>query len=483
MATTPYVKFSRGTPLAYQNLGEKNPDTLYFITDADNSKSKLYLGAELISSEVATLSDLEDLVLSVATSGDVLVYDGEHWVNKPVAEAVAVYAGCNAENPGIAGLVPAAAAGQEDYFLAGDGTWKQVKSDAPVSPTQVFEATIQDEETAEEAVARAVGSTGLNKGDIGVAKKLISGDKYEYTAFVYNGSAWAAMDGNYSAENVYFNSDFVFTEKIGTVQTLTNGSATVPAAGKNVREFLAGLFAAPKNPTVTQPSVSISMSGAGTKEVGTQVTPSYSVSFNKGSYSYGPDTGIVATYSVTDSNNSEAQTGATGSFPAITIGDATDYTVSVTASYGEGAVPVDNLGNQKPDLKIAAGSKTASASTHFKGYRKTFYGTTASKDNAVDSAIIRNLAQSSTGALANGSEFTINIPTNAMRVIFAYPATLRDVSSVKDVNGMNAEIASSFTKSVVSVEGVNGYEGVDYKVYVFNRAAATTETNSYKVKI
>lgn len=250
---TPYVKFSRGTPLAYQNLVKKNSDTLYFITDAESSKSKLYLGADLISSEVATLSDLEDLVLSVATSGDVLIYDGDSgkWVNKPVAEAIAVYAGCDAENPGVAGLVPAAAAGQEDYFLAGDGTWKQVSSSAPVVATQVFEATIEGEETAEEAVARVVGVTGLNKGDIGIAKKLVANDKYEYTAFVYNGTAWAAMDGNYSAENVYFNSDFTFTEKVGTVTIPTSGSTTVAAAGKNVKEFLAGLFAAPKNPTVT----------------------------------------------------------------------------------------------------------------------------------------------------------------------------------------------------------------------------------------
>lgn len=483
MASTPYVKFSRGTPLAYQNLTVKNSDTLYFITDSDTSKSKLYLGEELISSEITKLSELEDLIISSIGENDLLVYDGEHWINKPVAEAIGIYQGATADNPGIAGLVPAAAAGQGDYFLSGDGTWKQVTAETPVATTQVFEVIPTEEESHIEALTRIVGSTALQSGDIGIVKVLIYDEKYEYTAYVYDGANWKAMDGNYSAENVYFNSDFVFTEKIGTVQALTNGSATVEAKGKSVKDFLAGLFAAPKNPTVTQPSVSISMSGAGTKEVGTQITPSYSVSFNKGSYSYGPDTGISATYEVTDSNGSEAQTGTTGSFPAITIGDSTDYTVSVVASYEEGAVPVDNLGNKKPELRISAGSKSASASTHFKGFRKTFYGTTATKDGEIDSAVIRNLSQSSGSALANGSEFTINIPVGAMRVIFAYPATLRDVSSVKDVNGMNAEIAGTFTKNTISVEGVNGYEGIDYKVYVLNRGGATTETNSYKIKI
>lgn len=481
--TLPYVKFSRGTPLAYQNLKVKNNDTLYFITDTSTSESKLYLGNELISAEISKLSDLKDLIISAVGEKDLLVYDGEHWVNKSVAEAIGIYQGATADNPGVAGLVPAAAAGQGDYFLSGDGTWKQVTAETPVAATQVFEATPVDEESHIEALTRIVGATALQSGDIGIVKVLIYGDKYEYTAYVYDGENWKAMDGNYSAENVYFNSDFTFTEKIGTVQTLTNGSATVEAKGKSVKDFLAGLFAAPKNPTVTQPSVSISMSGAGTKEVGTQVTPSYSVTFNKGSYSYGPDTGITPTYSVTDSNSSEAQTGATGSFSALTIGDDTDYTVTVTASYEDGAVPVDNLGNEKPELKIKAGSKSASASTHFKGFRKTFYGTTENKTDTVDSTLIRNLAQSSSGALVNGSEFTINIPVGAMRVIFAYPATLRDASSVLDVNGMNAQIVGSFSQNVVSVEGVNNYEGIDYKVYVFERAAATTETNTYKVKI
>lgn len=46
----------------------------------------------------------------------------------------------------------------------------------------------------------------------------------------------------------------------------------------------------------------------------------------------------------------------------------------------------------------------------------------------------------------------------------AYPATLRDVSSVQDVNGMNAEVKTAFTKTVVSVEGANGYQAIDYNM-------------------
>lgn len=481
---TPYVKFSRGTPLAYQNLTIKNSDTLYFITDESTSKSWLYLGDNLISGEISTLSDLQDLVISAIADKQLLVYDEAttKWVNKSVADAIGIYQGASSEQPGIAGLVPAAGAGQGDYFLSGDGTWKQVKSDAPVSPTQVFEATVQDEETALEAIVRVVGTTGLNKGDIGVAKKLISSDKYEYTAFVYNGTDWAAMDGNYSADNVYFNSDFTFTEKVGTVQTLTNGSVTVAAAGKSVKEFLAGLFAAPKNPSVSPVTVGITLNSAGAKEVGSVVTPSYSVSFNKGSYTYGPDTGITATYVVSNNVDSDTKTTASGSFNPITINDSTSYNVSVVATYTDGTVPVNNLGTVVPELAISGGSKSATSSGKYTGYRNSFYGALAEKESELNSTAIRNLTASGK-ALVNGSEFTVNVPVGTMRIVIAYPATLRDVSSIKNVNGLNAESKSAFTMSTIDVEGANGHEAISYKVYVTEYANAAAEANSYKVTI
>lgn len=56
-------------------------------------------------------------------------------------------------------------------------------------------------------------------------------------------------------------------------------------------------------------------------------------------------------------------------------------------------------------------------------------------------------------------------------------------SSVQDVNGMNAEVKTAFTKTVVSVEGANGYQAIDYKVYVMDMANANDTANTYKVTI
>lgn len=485
---TPYVKFSRGTPLAYQNLAVKNGDTLYFITDDVTKHSKLYLGDDLISSEISNLAELQDVLVSSVAGKQLLVYDeaSGKWVNKSIVEAIGNYVGASADQPGVAGLVPAAAAGQGDYFLSGDGTWKQVTVDTPVAATQVFEATPVDEESHIEALTRVVGATTLQSGDIGIVKVLISGEKYEYTAYVYDDANWKAMDGNYSADNVYFNSDFTFTEKVGTVQTLTNGSATVAAAGKSVKEFLAGLFAAPKNPTVTPPSVSISLTGSGAKEVGSTVTPSYSVTFNAGSYTYGPATGITPTYVVSNTADSDTKDTASGSFNAITIDDSTSYGVSVTASYGDGSVPVNNLGTEVPSLAIKADSKSASSSGKYTGYRNCFYGTLTEKAETLTSDDIRGLNKTNK-AIANKSEVALNIAggTGVLRIVFAYPATLPDITAVIDKNDSNANIVGAFSQKLgqIDVEGANGYEAIPYKVWIQDLGSGYADNNTYTFKI
>jgi hypothetical protein len=111
-------------------------------------------------------------------------------------------------------------------------------------------------------------------GDIVIIKDIISSDKYQYTGYVYNGENWAAMDGNYNAENIYFDEDFVFTEDIGTIKIPEAGSLTVTATGKNLKEFLSTIFAKEENPITTLPSATIKLNPiTNLYEVGTEYTP------------------------------------------------------------------------------------------------------------------------------------------------------------------------------------------------------------------
>ncbi len=84
---------------------------------------------------------------------------------------------------------------------------------------------------------------------------------------------------------------------------------------------------------------------------------------------------------------------------------------------------------------------------------------------------------------SNGTTFTISIPVGAVKVTFAYPASLRDVTSVIYVEGLGADVKGAFTKTLVDVEGASGYTAISYKVYTFVPVEAFGATATYNVTV
>lgn len=282
--------------------------------------------------------------------------------------------------------------------------------------------------------------------------------------------------GKLYLDDVYLEAPLTYTANIGVKTVPSTGSGTIGTTGGTLLAVLNEILAVAKDPTVTQPSVSISLTGAGAKEVGSEFTPSYSVNFNKGSYQYGPDTGITATYAVSDTSSHTATT-TTGSFAKFTVGDSTNYKVSVTATHTEGAIPKNNLGSDAPGKKIAAGTKSATSSA-VTGYRNSFWGSVSSKTGTPTSATIRGLSGKKNGAISAGNVGDAVEAVGAMRVIIAVPSP-RTITSIKDVNGLNAEAFSAFTHITVNVEGANGYEAKAYNVYYKDNASANNKTNNW----
>ena len=368
------------------------------------------------------------------------------------------------------------------YFKIGDGghNWNDLTYANKFEATPVaahYEVEAQKDEDDLAALARVVGSTTLNKDDIGVVKHAIAGNAMSYTAYVYNGSTWTAMDGNYDASNVYFATDLTATAPVGVVEIPASGSTTIAAAGKSLKDVLASILAKRVAPKATAPSASINFTNA-TKslEVGTTVTPTYAATFNPGSYTYGPATGIEATaWSVSDGTTT--LTTASGSFPELTIGDQTGspatISLTATATHTQGAVPVDNLGDEAPSVQIAAGSVSATTSTKLTCYRNFFYGglPTSTVEAPLTSDLIRGLTKG--GAYAGAKTLTVNAGAQgAKRVVVAYPkSTAR--AGLKEVlltSSMNADITDAYVAQEVNVEGANGYAAIPYTVYVYEPA-------------
>lgn len=312
--------------------------------------------------------------------------------------------------------------------------------------------------------------SNAQQGDMGVVVSAIDGaegSKKSYTAYVYDEGAWKAMDGNYDAGNVYFGKDITYTVGIGTLAK-PSGSATFNAKGKSLEQVLSSLMAKEANPSKVEPAVSFSSgSNPGTYEVGTKKNLSYSVALSAGSYTYGPPTGITAqSWSVVC--DGVTKTTATGTFENV-VAEATAKKIVATAEYGDGAVPVTNLGNAYPAGKIVAGSKSAN-SGEYKGVRHMFWGPMTDAGMALNSANIRALAHnkaSGTGVLA-----TFGADAGAKKVVVAVPAG-RKITKVLMPSALNADVTALFVKQGTQsqVEGANAYAAAAYDVYVYQPAS------------
>ena len=286
-----------------------------------------------------------------------------------------------------------------------------------------------------------------------------------------------------TADQVLFTKDLVLTEQFGRYVPV-DGQVTVPAENISVQAVILDAFSQDKNPTITQPSVSVSSSTAKAYEVGTSVTPAYSGTLNPGSYEYKPKpTGVVAqSWSATNNVTAEQIAEQSGTFAAYAVPDGANYRITLSCTYSDGEIPLTALDKEYPAGQIKGGTKSVVTSA-ITGYRNSFYGTTTDKEATTDSAVIRGLAQKSNRAYTNGSTFGVTIPVGALRVIIAYPATLRDVTSIKDVNGLNADITTAFTQATVEVEGAASYLSIPYKVYTLDFATPNDTKNTYNVTI
>lgn len=337
-------------------------------------------------------------------------------------------------------------------------------------------------QTDMEVIAEALGENIAEADDICIVKRIIAGEKISYTAYIYDGENWTALDGNYNAENVFFAEDFTVTSNIGAVEIPEGeNNTTVKAAGKSLKDVLASILAERKYPSATNPSVTVKFTCATSVEVGTEITPVYEATLEPGSYTYGPATGITATsWSITDNQTTpNTSTESSGSFPKITIGDSTNYKVTATATYGDGTIPIDNLGDEYADAQIKGSSVSGSTSTNLKGYRNYFYGVlaTTTAEAPITSDLIRGLTKGVAGGYTTKRTFTMNASDveGAKRMIIAYPAnavtaTRKGLTSVILPNSLNFDAVANgayVQQANVEVEGANKYTATPYIVWLY----------------
>ena len=265
-----------------------------------------------------------------------------------------------------------------------------------------------------------------------------------------------------------------------TVNGVTSGMYTsgdnIPA-GTNLETIIANLLQKVTLPTYTAPSLSLSGTSPTTVEAGTVMNITLNTSFFKN------DAGDVTSFKLYK-NGSLIYSGTNiQSFTDsnVLIGESSIvYRAEVT--YADGVIKKTNLGVDYPTGRILAGTVSSSNVTYL-GIRKAFYGTNLlSNVISTTSAEIRSLTPS-TAKASEGNVFTINIPMGTKKVMLAYPANLRNVSSIKYVEGMNADVKAAFELQLIDVYGANSFTPIQYKVYTYIPAVPFTANVTYTVTI
>lgn len=232
--------------------------------------------------------------------------------------------------------------------------------------------------------------------------------------------------------------------------------------------------------TYTQPAVACRVSSgtsAGSYEVGTSITTNIQGTFTQN------DAGALTNIKIMKGAKeviSQGTSPVTAESQTFTLGDET-VSFTAVATYAEGAIKNDNLGQPSPDGHIQAGSKTSSA-VSFVGKRNLFYGTGTGALSGVTSELVRGLANKKLGP-AQGNTFDINVAVGDKYIVFAYPATIRNVNKVMYVETNDEGMAQNFTKHTISVQGANGAAGADYKVYTYEMAVPAAATMTMRVTL
>ena len=263
----------------------------------------------------------------------------------------------------------------------------------------------------------------------------------------------------------------------GTVGGLKTGD-DVPT-GTTLDELIKLLTQKSVPATYTQPGVTCRVSSgtaAGSYEVGTQINTTIQGTFTQN------DAGALTTIEIlkgADSVISQASSPVTTEAQQFTLGEET-VSFTAKATYAEGEIKNDNLGQPSPEGHIQAGSKTSSA-VSFVGKRNLFYGTGVGTAPQVTSEAVRALTSKQLGP-SNGTSFNVNVAVGQQYVMIAYPATLRNMTKCFYVE-QNTDLAANFTQSTISVQGANGAAGADYKVFVYQMAIPAAAGMTLQVQI
>lgn len=352
-------------------------------------------------------------------------------------------------------------------------------------------------------------SSSLAPGDIAIVSSEIGEHtgKYSRTAYFWNKTStrWEALDGNYDAENVYFNNDISCVGAWISVGNINKGSTTgitsIPAKGHNIKEVFDSIFFKDQDDAIIeQPSLVASVTNS-TNEVGTTVFPTYKLTFSPGSYTYGSlasdgtwinGTGVafdvlsatlVGEGGQTISTLTSIESGSTlTSQTSVIFADNAGETFKINGfvSWLSGNTVCTAAHKTSTKNPISSGSIIRSANL-VAGYRKPFWGHGNDEllSSSIDSSFIRNTLSANSGTYAKNLPTQYIVDTGAKWIVFACDQ-LNGYNNIVAIDD-NSKQTQTFEKINVNVEGANSYVARPYNVFYKTFSTPTQAEMNLKI--
>lgn len=333
------------------------------------------------------------------------------------------------------------------------------------------------------SISAAQNAKDLKEGDVFIVTTgtISAKSAYTYDATNSAGAGWIACDGNVDASKVILTTDLSLAGSYTQVGNIKIEDGVINA-GKSVADILTDIFDKTINPVLcANPSITISMTNTGAKEVGSSVTPVITCTFKQGTY-YQPwnNTTVndgtslnTATLSVEIYNGSSLLSTIVGqtsiTCPAITVDDDIHFKARVKgANYNAGTVAKNN---KNEDTSVQRGAGTVSTGNYtgeVTGYRAWFMYIGTDNTSTVDSTFIRAGDNNQGKDVQNKSG--VSIPEGTKRILVAIPEGGKSLIHVKDERVMQTEYISKFTTSVVPVNGASATEtnNKNYNVWLWD---------------
>ena len=388
----------------------------------------------------------------------------------------------------------------------------ETKLDSVTVSNYAGETTIDPQAaTAEQILAEANRISGKTSADYKVGDSLVLREKigetgkFQHAAYVWNGTAWEAMDGTYNADSVYFKDDYVFVgdyDRVGNIKK----NDTYKTAGKSVQEVMMKVFTKELSSTATNPTFDFTATG-GLGEIGTKYTvPAATLKMTGvGSYTYAPTNAncsvevgnatvrcTTAKYDSLSATNSAAMTlnstveTSTGTANAETyLSTSATYNYTAEATYTDGVMPKTNLGNDQPATQIKSEKVTKTAAATFTGRWPCYYAFTTT-DKAAPTALTANNSNVTVDGvtytrLLDEFAYTTFTAANAWYQLYYLVPKAKQTKTTwsgVDKNNVTLPTKASTSATVTFMDGTTA----EYRVFIVSNAqpySATTCTMKY----